>query len=758
MTRCPALLLLPILLLALTGKSQQVGVVLSGGGSSALAHVGFLRALEENDIPIDYIGGTSMGAVIAAMYASGYSPAIIDSLVRTTEFLQMARGEIDDLYQYYFKSYDTDASMANFKYSKGQFITSALPTYLVDPVLLDWKFMEGFTQPGVAAGENFDSLYIPFRCIAAEVSHKREVIFRDGPLDVAVRASCTYPFYLPPRRIRGELLYDGGIYNNFPANVIYRDFLPDVIIGCNVSENNGPASEDNILSQLQSMIVGQTDFDRLCEQMIIVHPATAHIGTFDFAKGEEAIGLGYEASTDSMPAILALIERRVTHEEKMKERLRFMKKFQPIEIASIQYTGLNRQQEKYVSRVMRVKNMPAPLSTLKPAYFRLFMDDKIKSVIPGAFPGDGGYELRLDVRPEKDVEMAFGGNFSSRSINTGFIGLRYNLLGTTSATLSANSYFGRLYGSVNTNLRWDVPGAFPFSVQASFTINRWDYYKSLTTFFEDVKPSFVVLYERFGGLTLRFPAGNKGMIKADALYGLTRDRYYQTSAFLSTDTADQTRFRSGALRITWDRNTLDRKQYASKGTRLKFSVKAVTGREATIPGSTSILRDTIHLDHQWLLFRARYTNYFFQKGPVGVGLHLEACYSNQDFFENYISSAIMAPVFEPLPESPTLFLPQFRSHAYTAAGMEFILRFARNLEWRMQGHIFGDYQPLVSDALNQARYSDTPKALLNASAAVVMHSPLGPLSLSANYYDQREEPWSVLFNFGYLLYNGSSRD
>lgn len=90
--------------------------------------------------------------------------------------------------------------------------------------------------------------------------------------------------------------------------------------------------------------------------------------------------------------------------------------------------------------------------------------------------------------------------------------------------------------------------------------------------------------------------------------------------------------------------------------------------------------------------------------------------------------------------------------------MECILRFARNLEWRMQGHIFGDYRPLVSDALNQARYSDTPKALLNASAAVVMHSPLGPVSLSANYYDRREEPWSVLFNFGYLLYNGSSRD
>jgi len=86
-------------------RGQRVGVVLSGGGSSGLAHIGVLRALEENGIPIDYVAGTSMGALVAAMYAVGMTPDEMDALARSKLFYEMAKGIINEDYKYYFKTH-----------------------------------------------------------------------------------------------------------------------------------------------------------------------------------------------------------------------------------------------------------------------------------------------------------------------------------------------------------------------------------------------------------------------------------------------------------------------------------------------------------------------------------------------------------------------------------------------------------------------------------------------------------------------------
>ncbi|MFM9984419.1 MAG: patatin-like phospholipase family protein, partial [Flavobacteriales bacterium] len=433
------------ILLVVSGFSQKVGVVLSGGGATAVAHIGFLKALEEHDIPVDYITGTSMGAVIAAMYASGYSVAEIDSISRTEEFLQMANGTISDKLKFYFKNSAVDATIATLKYSNGEIISNVIPSNLINPVLLDWKFMEGFSQADGASNGNFDSLYIPFRCIAADVEHKRQITFREGPLNVAARASCTYPFYLPPRRVDGALLYDGGIYNNFPSDVMYYEFMPDVIIGCNVSGETARPKEDDIFSQLQSMILFRTEYKQLCENMLVVVPDVQSIGTFDFDNMQEASDKGYLATLDSLSRMRSFISRRVTLEEKNAGRATFRKKFKPLIIESVEIEGLERTQNSYVRKIFGRKNAPRLLSEIKTPYFRVFDDDKIKSIFPIAKlnPATGMYALILDVKKESDLHMSFGGNLSSSSINTGFIVLQYHYFVKTSATFSANSYFGR---------------------------------------------------------------------------------------------------------------------------------------------------------------------------------------------------------------------------------------------------------------------------------------------------------------------------
>lgn len=748
------------ILMVMDSKSQTVGVVLSGGGATALAHVGFLKVLEENDIPIDYIGGTSMGAVIAAMYASGFSVAELDSMIRSEEFSHMATGYMPDQLQFYFKHYDADAGFVNLKYGGGKSFSNSLPTNLINPVLMDWNFMEDFSQADAVSGGDFDSLFIPLRCIAADIEHKRQIIFRNGPINIAARASCTYPFYLPPRRVDGNLLFDGGIYNNFPVDVIYSEFLPDVILGCNVSGIVTGPDEDDIFSQLQSMILFRSEYSKLCENTIVIEPELDNIGTFDFDMMGAAAEVGYQTTMDSINVIRKMIPRRVSLEEKNAARKKFRSKFKPIVIEQIEIEGLDKSQKNYVRKIMGRKNDPIPLDKLKRPYFRIFDDDKIKSIFPVAKYNSksGMYSLVLDVKKEKDLMLSFGGNYSSRSINTAFIGLRYNVFGITSATLSANTYFGRFYGSVNGNVRWDISGVYPISLQGGFTFNRWDYYKSLATFFEDVKPSFVLMNERFGNLSISAPAGNKGMIRTDLIYAYMFDQYYQTPDFISTDTADQTDFDAGIARVTWERNTLNKKQFANKGTFLSLSAKGVLGVESTIPGSTSAIRDTTKTDHIWYTLKLQYSNFFLNHNALHVGFNLEAVGSTQDFFHNYIASSIAAPAYMPIAESKTLFLPHYRAHNYAAGGLMFVISPGKNFDIRMEGYMFNPFGAIVQNSFNEAEYDWQRQQYYIGSGSVIFHSPLGPLSLSANYYDKKEEPWSFIFNFGYILFNRSARD
>lgn len=742
------------------GFSQSVGVVLSGGGATATAHVGFLKVLEENDIPIDYISGTSMGAVIAALYASGCSVAQIDSLVRTEEFLQMATGDIDNKYRFYFKHSDKDAGMVNLRFSKGNFISNVLPTNLIDPGLLDWNLMELLTQADHASGDNFDSLYIPFRCIAADIHDKHQVIFREGPLNVAVRASCTYPFYLPPRRVNGNLLYDGGIYNNFPSDVMFYEFLPDVILGCNVSSAVSEPTENDLFSQLQSMIISREKTVKYCDEMIVVEPQLDNVGTFDFSKMSDAIQLGYQATLDSLQHIKQVIERRVSLTEKNKKRAIFREKFKPFVVDNVEIQGLQIAQNNYIKKMLGRDKILSSISDLKMPYFRVRDDDKIRSIFPIARYNSqtGRYSMLVDIQKERDLLVSFGGNFSSRSINTGFVGLSYNIFGRASSTISANSYFGRFYGSVSGKIRLDKSGSFPLSVQAGVTFNRWDYFRSLATFFDDVKPSYILLNERFGNLSLSTSAGNKAMIRTDFIYSHFYDSYYQTQNFVASDTADQTVFDAIIARATYERNTLNKKQYANQGTLLSISFKTVAGTERSLSGSTSILKDTTILNHTWYTGKISYTNYFKKIGMIKLGFMIEGVASTQTFFQNYIASVITAPSFNPIIESKTLFMPQFRAYNYASSGIIAVLSLTKNIDIRAEGYIFNPIGRIIQDASGEAAIDWTSTQYFMESSSIVLHSPFGPVSFSVNYFDKQPKPWSFLFNFGYVIFNRSARD
>lgn len=259
MNKIVSILLCLCVFFALPLKAQKVGLVLSGGGAKGITHIGIIRALEENNIPIDYVAGTSMGAIVGALYAMGYSPDDMERLIKSDDFKRWYTGNIEEQYIYYFKKNPPTPEFVNVRVSlknplqkvKAQF----LPSSVVDPLQMNFAFLQLFGQATASCHNDFDRLFIPFRCVASDVYNKRPIIFRKGDLGDAVRASMSFPAMFKPIEIDSVLVYDGGIYNNFPTNVMMQDFHPDIMIGSAVSSNPGKPKDDDIMGQLENMIM-----------------------------------------------------------------------------------------------------------------------------------------------------------------------------------------------------------------------------------------------------------------------------------------------------------------------------------------------------------------------------------------------------------------------------------------------------------------------------------------------------------------------
>ena len=762
------IVVLALLFFSLAGFSQSVGLVLSGGGASGLAHIGVIKALEENEIPIDYITGTSMGALVGGMYSAGYSPAQMEALVSSKKFQRIANGDLENQYIYSFRQREEGSSWITVKLSKDTLWNTALPTNMISPVAMDFEMMSILAGPIASAGYNFDSLFVPFRCVASDIELKEQVIFNDGPLSVAIRASMAFPFFLRPITVDDKLLFDGGLYNNFPSDVMSNDFSPGYIIGSNVSGNTPKPDEENLILQVKNMLIAKTDYSLHGKDGIIIEPKF-EAATFDFSKVSEIIETGYQETLAKIEEIKKGVTTRRPVGKVNASRQKFHSKVAPLVFDDINIEGLNKRQSTYVNRLLVTRRKPVrTVEEIKPGYFRVFGDEKIKYIFPTAkFNKETGhYGLNLKVKKEKDILVDFGGNFSSRPINTAHLGVAYNHLGRSAIRLSANSYFGRLYASIQTKARFDFPVRLPFYIEGEFTRNRWDYFKSRATFFEDVKPSFLIQNETFGAINLGFPVKSKGKLKIGLSQAVLKDEYYQTRTFLSTDTTDNTTFEPASIYAQFERSSLNNKQYATAGTSIKLSARYMSGTETTDPGSTSPSDFIYYKFHEWYQLKLSYQQYYKSQGKLRLGFLAEGVYSTQELFNNYTASILRAPAFMPTPESKTLFLESFRAYKYGAIGHQFIFTPVKNLDIRLEGYLFQPFQEIIqNEDLSTSLGPEFEKRFTMATLAAVFHAPIGQVAVSANYYHNNPDvslvdktPLTVLFHFGYVLFNNRALD
>ena len=742
-------------------SGQRVGLVLSGGGARGLAHIGAIRALEENHIPIDYIAGTSAGAVVGCLYALGYSPAEMDSIVRTEEFESWATGKMSAENNFFFTKPEDNASWISLRFALDTLKGTSLPTNVVSSAPYDYALMRGTSSIIARAGYNFDSLFVPFRCVASDVEKKESVVFKNGDLAQAVRASSAYPFYFRPVSVNGRILFDGGLYNNFPADIIKKEFPVDFIIGINASGNDIPADETNLVSLMQAMMTTPTNFKMEKDHGILIDLNTEKIGLFDFANAGEILKEGYNTTYSMMDSIKSAVTMRSDSNQLAASRHIFRSNIPPIKIKSIIIDRLTQKQEIYVHNLVKPDTGLTPLEEIRPAYFRLIADPNVRTVDPQLLynKSDKSYLLKLRVRRERDLLTQFGGNISSRPISEAFAGLTYLIWGRRAYSFSGNFYFGKLYTSGQLRLRMETPTRTPFYLEAHGTLNQYDYYRSSNNFFTDQKPVYIVNSDYHFGLSAGIPAGNKSLLNAGISYLITSNNYYQTKDFLPSDTADKTVFNGYTGAITFERNTLNKKQFANEGTLLSIQARYVNIREETEPGSTSSDRAIEINYHDWYRARLKYENYFLHRRHIKIGISTEINISNLPLFNNYTASIVNAPAYEPILEMHTLYLPEFHAATFAGIGSRNIISIRNNLDLRLEAYLFQPYKEILKTDLSKAVYGKPfEKRYYLASGGLVYHSPIGPLSLHINYYRERTNPVSVLFTAGFLLYNKSALD
>jgi len=747
---------------------QKVAVVLSGGGAKGVTHIGVLRALEEQGIPIDYIAGTSMGAIIGGLYASGYSPDQMQRIINSDEFTKWVSGKLDLEYTYYFRKGQPDPSWLSFRFKYDSVLQTQLPTNIVSPVRMDFAFLELFSEASAVSGYNFDNLMVPFRCVAADIRNNLPYIMKDGDVGKAIRASMTFPFYFKPIRIEGRLLFDGGMYNNFPSDVVMNDFSPDIIIGSKASGNYSPPNEDDVVSQLTSMLMGETKFDMFCDASVLVEPQLKDVNVIDFSNTEAFIDSGYIATMRLIPLIRQFVIETVTLEMHNEIRESFNKRKPEIKVNSVEVRGLQQGQAMYVAnailgQVKRHKSgtyfsQDLDIQDVKTGYFKVLGEDRLKSAYPSFLYDSASqrYKFIFDAQYEKGLEADFGGSLSSGATNEIFLQLEYSYWRKVISSVKVNGYFGRFYNSALLGSRIEVPGRKPMYLEAQYTFNQFNYFRTKTFFFIDDNPVFLYENNNYFRIDAGFPLSYKGKLETGFTWGSNRADYFQNNTPSQEDVADKTKFNFFSPYIEIEINTLNRKQYPNQGYRIYTSAQFVNGNEKHFPGSTSLLTGNYTHSHSYFQVKFLYDRYFRSGRLYRPGINFEIQAYSLENFRNYTSTTLYLPNYAPVYVMSTLYQSVFRPAGYAALGLRNVFAVRKNFDIRIEGFLMAPFREVESGQKQVAVLSKLfPSIQYIASASFVYNTPIGPLSASLNKYSD-DTPVSFFVNIGYIIFNRSA--
>lgn len=749
-----------IVVLALAGQivsGQSVGLVLSGGGAKGLYHIGVLKALEEHNIPVDYISGTSMGAIVGGLYAVGYTPDEIWEVFRSDQVGYWMSGKLEDKYIYYFRQPRPTASMINFRLDPNNpKLKAAIPSNLIPSNQIDMAFIEFFSGANAQSEGDFDKLFIPFRCMATDAVSHQGIVFRSGDIGKAIRASMTIPLVFNPIQIDSILYYDGGLANNFPWQVLQNDFDPDIFIGSRCATNIHDSG--NALEQVVGLMMNYTDFSLPNPEDILVQRTFEDVTMMDFEKVDYIVSKGYSDALEMMPLIMERIDRRVDSMELARKRLEYRASLPELVFDSYQVTGMNPQQEEYMDRSLRLipnddESGHFMFKEFRTRLFKLLSEGEIKIDYPDvAYDKDRSFfSLTFNSTYKPSFKVMIGGNISSASMNQAYIGLEYKTIRRSSQTVWLDGYFSTFNTSVILGGRTDFYMKRPLAVNYSANYNYYNYFRSnFGSITRDNDLSYTKYRDMYLTVGPSMPTGRFTVLTLRANIGRNILSYFQLPNYSDYDVMDRTKFDFTGLQLEMDRNDLNFIMYPTRGIRQALSGGYIYGREHYKPGSfapdnanaasTSI--------RQWFVVKFSREHYMVLNDWLSFGYLAEALVSNHPKFSNEYSTNITSPAFTPTPHSHTIYLREFRGNSYLAGGLMPTIEFGSNFYWKNSVYAFA-----VADGdLFKNDFTRELRMMYNSS--LVYQTPAGAASLTvAKYNTGARRNWFLTFNFGYAIFN-----
>jgi NTE family protein len=767
-----------VLALAQTALAQRVALVFSGGGAKGLAYIGALKALEENGIPIDYVMGTSIGGLVGGFYAAGYSPQDMERIATSSQFQNWAAGKLEEEDKIsIFQQMLEDPTMVSFRVGLDTaFVSNVKANMLIKDQVLNLGLMEQLFAASAKANYNFDSLVIPFRCMASEILTQQEVVLSKGHLNQALRATMAVPLFFAPQKVDGMYLFDGGLYNNFPVNKAKEIFKPDVVIGFNVSDkifSVYPYASDELYVDsklLTYLMLSKSDTAQLESGDIYIQPEVQAYSSTDFTAAKQLIAIGYAETMAKIPLIKANIHERRDSIYYDQRRTAFLAGREALLIDKVEVRGFKNAGE--LEQYFKPDTSDHyTIKAIRDGYFSLAQSGAYDRFSPTLdYQKDReAYQFNLNLKHNKDLKIGLGGMISNRPISYLFLSLEKDFFTNRRYNVYSNGYIGVFYLSNYTRARVYFPSYNASYLEGSLTYNNWDFYQTANLFqLGQINQSFLRQNEVNAKLSLKTAVKKKGIAGLSAGYVNSQSKYSVISAFLPGDTLSNSRIRMFQGRGEYSHSKLNRIQYPSKGYYLQVDANYYAGTEEFTPGTLEkqIARISISQTYEsirdWFALQVKGGEYFRIKDRYTIGVSFQTYFSNQTFFFNRKATAFYAKPFMPIMDSYTHYYEDFRSSNFIAGGLTNIFTLGKKLDLRAEVYPYYNLLPVKSNSpgggvgIDGQYYGTEPELRFVAAAGMVYHFFLGPIALQATYYDTEvlgESKLGFVVHAGFLLRN-----
>ena len=745
-----------ILLLPSLASAQKIGLVMSGGGARGLAHIGVIKALEENNIPIDYVTGTSMGAIVAALYSMGYTPDEMIAAISSDDFLRWYTGTMDKNYMFYFKRNAEAPELVNLHIDiKDTLRLVKPPVQLVNPTPMNMGFLEIYSTSTAACGRDFNKLMVPFRCVAADVYNKQQVIFSSGDLGDAVRASMTFPFVFKPIKKDSVLLYDGGIYNNFPRDIMERDFAPGFIIGSVVSENAPLPSEGDVMSQVKNLIMGKSDYSMPANNSLLLEMKVKDVKLLDFHKIDRVVQMGYELAMSNIDSLKEQVHARRSMAELAAMRMEFNSKKPKLIFSDVLVHGVNSDQARAIKNEFQRDGERFDYEDCKKAYFRLLSGNSVASILPHAVYNeqDSTYTLHLDVELNPAISLKLGGSVSTKISNQVYFGLHYRNINKMSKEFMLDGQLGKVYNNIQFGARYDFTTRHPLSLKFIASYSTIDYYNMKYVFSQKNSMSLNHEREAFAKVKVSLPFLLRK--KAEIGIGIAEitDEYMPSSIIdLDNPFYEKNKVRLAGVGVKFQGNTLDDMAFPTEGTYEILAAQFYMGREK-FKGNSYTVRDKE--SKSWLQINYIRNEVFNISRHFSLSTYLQLYYSTRSLSNSYQASLMQAGVFAPTMNSLLNYDPKFRANQFSGFGITPIYKINGFLQVRPGFYAFSPYRMIKENSDGTPYYSKKRFEELQYIAELNIVGKISTMSISGfvNYYSSHSSGFNIGITLGWFMFN-----